>query len=549
MADSKIQIIIEAIDKASGTLGGIGGALGGLGKAALGLAGGAAIAGIGALGAGLGIAVSEAMEASEGEAQLGAVLKSTGGAAGVTADMALTLAGAFQTTTRFTDDEVLAGENILLTFTGIGKDVFPDATKTLLDMATAMGTDAKGGAIQLGKALNDPMQGLTSLTRVGVVFTDAQKEQIEAMTEAGDVAGAQKVILAELQKEFGGSAEAAGKTLPGQMDILKNSLNNTLGEAGATILPIFIEALQGVTPIISDLFTKLSDFLKSEGFRAFLTEVGDFLTTKVIPAISDLVNWLGTVLPPIFDAVAWAWTNVLYPAIQIVWDILTNYIFPVFVALADWLSVKIPAFVQGLKTIWDENFLGIQTLFSTVWENIKLAWQAIKQLFEGDFSGFGETIRTMFDNAFGAIKEIGDKVLQAFKDIDWLQLGTDIVTGIANGITGAVDWAIQAIIGLGGAVLAAIRGFLGISSPSKLMADMIGKPMAEGLMLGFADNLKGANFTAPISRAVGGMPRAAPVGIGSGGGTIIYAPMFSTASQAEVEAKLKPLIRRINRTL
>ena len=112
--------------------------------------------------------------------------------------------------TTYSDDAVQAGQNMLLTFTNIGKETFPEATKTLLDMATAMNGGATASAeqlssqaIQLGKALNDPVQGLSALSRVGVTFTEEQKNVIKTMAETGNVAGAQKLIIAELNREFG----------------------------------------------------------------------------------------------------------------------------------------------------------------------------------------------------------------------------------------------------------------------------------------------------------------------------------------------------------
>jgi hypothetical protein len=137
-----------------------------------------AAGGIAALGAGLALSISEAMDAQGVQAQLAQVLKSTGGAAGVTADMANDLASSLTSVTRFGDEAILSGENLLLTFTGIGKDVFPAATEVMLDMSQAMGQDLKSSAIQLGKALNDPAEGMTALTRVGVTFTEEQKKQV-----------------------------------------------------------------------------------------------------------------------------------------------------------------------------------------------------------------------------------------------------------------------------------------------------------------------------------------------------------------------------------
>lgn len=78
-----------------------------------------------------------------------------------------------------------------------------------LDMATAMNGGLKPSAeqlsnqaIQLGKALNDPIIGMGALRKVGVAFTEAQKEQIKTLQESGDLMGAQKIILNELGNEF-----------------------------------------------------------------------------------------------------------------------------------------------------------------------------------------------------------------------------------------------------------------------------------------------------------------------------------------------------------
>ena len=117
-----------------------------------------------------------ALDAEQAQAQLNAVIESTGGAAGVTTDMANDYANALSQVTMFDDEAILGGEAMLLTFTNIGQDVFPQATETILDMSQALGQDLNSSAMQLGKALNDPIQGVTALRRVGVQFTDDQED-------------------------------------------------------------------------------------------------------------------------------------------------------------------------------------------------------------------------------------------------------------------------------------------------------------------------------------------------------------------------------------
>jgi len=111
-------------------------------------------------------------EQASAEAKVAQTIKATGGAAGITADEMNRMASEFQNVTTFGDEVILRGQSMLLTFKQIGKDVFPAATEAMLNLSVAMGTDVKESAIQLGKALNDPITGLTALRRVGITFSN-----------------------------------------------------------------------------------------------------------------------------------------------------------------------------------------------------------------------------------------------------------------------------------------------------------------------------------------------------------------------------------------
>jgi hypothetical protein len=181
--------------------------------------------------------VDAAINQNKANAQTAAVIKSTGGAAHVTAKQVGELSGAISQQTGIMDDTVQASANMLLTFRNIrnevgkGNDIFNQATKVVTDMSVALGQDGVKSAIQLGKALNDPIHGLTSLMRVGVTFTEAQKKQIKTLVEHGHALEAQKVILKELNAEFGGSAAAqatAGAKAAAAWDNLKEVIGGAL---------------------------------------------------------------------------------------------------------------------------------------------------------------------------------------------------------------------------------------------------------------------------------------------------------------------------------
>ena len=118
--------------------------------------------------------IGEAREAAQVTARTENVIRSMGNAANISATQVADLAGAISLKTGIDDEAIQSGQNLLLTFgnvrneVGKGNDIFTQASRLMVDMSTAMGTDAKGSAIQLGKALNDPTKGITALSRVGV---------------------------------------------------------------------------------------------------------------------------------------------------------------------------------------------------------------------------------------------------------------------------------------------------------------------------------------------------------------------------------------------
>lgn len=180
------------------------------------------------------------------ETKLDATLKATASAAGLTADELKRMASGLQDVTTFGDEAIIGAESLLLTFKDIGGDVFPRALESILDVSTAMGQDLKSSTVQLGKALNDPVGGIAALTRVGIQFTDEQKALIKTLTESGDVAAAQGVILEELESQFGGVSRAAALTSDG----INQQLNNSFGDLLETIGGVISE---GMTPYRENL--------------------------------------------------------------------------------------------------------------------------------------------------------------------------------------------------------------------------------------------------------------------------------------------------------
>lgn len=211
----------------------------------------AAVAAIGSAAVVMRKVIANTAEQDRVMAQLSATLKSTGGVSGKTAEELARTAAALQKMTTYGDEAIISAQSLLLTFKNIKGDNFDRTTKAILDTATAMGTDLKSAAIQVGKALNDPATQLTALSRSGITFSDSQKEVIKTLAETGRVADAQVLILRELESQFGGSAEAARNTLGGALEALGNSWGD-LFEASD-------DASAGMTDNINSLNETISD--------------------------------------------------------------------------------------------------------------------------------------------------------------------------------------------------------------------------------------------------------------------------------------------------
>lgn len=245
---------------------------------------------------------------------LAQTIKSTGGAAGVTADEVNKMATEISKNNLASAGMIKEGDNMLLTFTNIGKDVLPMATQSMVDLAQKMGGAPKDSAIQLGKALNDPTKGLTALTRVGITFDEQQKKQIETMQKAGNMAGAQKIILNELNKEFGGQSKAALQTYDGQMTKFSQTIGGVKSTIGSAILPYLqqvAEKFNSGAQVVSKFATEHKQLIAvvlslTAGFGTLIGGASLFhhIFSLLGPAVTAIGGLIGGLTAPIIVIIA-----------------------------------------------------------------------------------------------------------------------------------------------------------------------------------------------------------------------------------------------------
>lgn len=194
--------------------------------------------------------------------KLEATLKATGGAANVTKDELDDMASSLQDLTGKDAEAIQSGQALLLQFrnvrneVGEGNDIFDRASKAALDLSVATGTDATSAFQTLGRALEDPVQGMRALRAANVILDESQKATLKSLVDSGDQLGAQRFILERLEAQVGGVAAAYGETLPGKLERSKNALEDVQAAVVGAAAPA-LESVAGVATTAADAFTSL----------------------------------------------------------------------------------------------------------------------------------------------------------------------------------------------------------------------------------------------------------------------------------------------------
>jgi hypothetical protein len=144
-----------------------------------------------------------------------------------------------------TQAKLLTFKNLALTADEVG-GAMDRATLAAIDLAAAGFGEAEQNAVQLGKALQDPIKGITALARSGVTFTEQEKEKIKTLVETGKVLEAQNLILSAIETQVGGTA-AATATGSAKMSLAFLAMQDALGEA---LMPVF----EALVPLVTDFF-------------------------------------------------------------------------------------------------------------------------------------------------------------------------------------------------------------------------------------------------------------------------------------------------------
>lgn len=372
---------------------------------------------------------------------------------------------------------------------------------------------------EISKTTGESMASLYDRISKGTISVDEITASMERSTSAGG--------------KYFQSMEKQSKTLNGQISTLKDNFSQFAGVlAEDTTNAISSEFL----PAINETIQAMQEAFSEEGFEGLATAFADGFTnilTMLVEKAPEFINVAVLIIQSLITGFQENQEVILNSAFQII-NLLINglvsmlpqildmgmqLIIQLMLGLAKQAPELVPQIVEiiiKMLEVFNENFdkfilAGVQLILGliegliksipTIVKNLPTILLAILNFFTASklvsagatlLKGLGTGLINGIPNLLKNIPKIIGNMVTTFKEkglTAFVDVGKNLVQGLWNGINNAKNWVLDKIKGFGSAILNGIKSFFGISSPSKLMKDEVGKYIAEGVGVGFEDEL------------------------------------------------------------
>lgn len=341
--------------------------------------------------------------------------------------------------TLFNEEDFRQGFGLLTSFGNIGTENYEKVATAAANVAQVSGTDVSSAFMQLAKALNDPVAGLSALSRSGIQFTDQQKEMIKGMVESGDVIGAQTMILKELEAQYGGTAVAAAGGAAGVKDTFGEAmydLNVAIGSVVNTALPPLLNLLTNVV----NAFTALPGPVQT-----VIVAIAGIGAAALL--LAPLVTAFGTI-GPLIAGIGPLLAGLL-PAIGGVISAIGGFL-PVLAAVfsgpVGWIALLVASGV-AIYTFRDQISGALQAVgqffvdaFATIGGILQQGAKAYMDFYVTPVLGFA---KNAYDGIVKVFSQLGQALSSPFQAAANMIRG--VVNSILNGMQNAVNSVIRAI--------------------------------------------------------------------------------------------------------
>lgn len=265
-------------------------------------------------------------------------------------------------------------------------------------------------------------------------------------------------------------------------------------------------AINGIKKFITTVFNAIKTFI-SNSVKAWKTNITT-AWNAIKTVVTTVVNGIRTVITTVFNAIKNAITtvvNAIKSTISKVWNAIKNTITSIVNGIRNtitsvWNAIKsaVTKVVNTIKTVISSAFNkikstisnivnGIKSTITSVWNSIKSTttsvFNSVKSAMTNALNSAKTSVVNTCKNIFTGMKNAFSKVKDTFKSI-----GKNVIEGIKSGIKGAVSGLYDSIKGALSGLVSKAKSALGINSPSKVFANIVGKAIPEGIAKGVDDN-------------------------------------------------------------
>jgi phage-related protein len=287
-----------------------------------------------------------------------------------------------------TQAKLLTFKELAATANEIGGN-FERTTKAAIDLGAAGFGTAELNAVALGKALNDPIKGISALSRNGITFTESEKDRIKVLVESNKVGEAQNMILKAIETQVGGTAEATANAT----DKMRVGFTQVTEKVGLALLPVF---------------EKLTNFVIDQIFPAF---------DKIGAQFAGLTSQLGENLLPALDNLVTFFQDYLIPVFKAYWEFISKTLIP------------------GIVNFFEPALAGISKAFGSVSKSLQNNKEKLKPLFDlfQEFFEFASKylapfLGTVLGKAFQVLGSVISGIITIFANL------VNIISSAINGI-------------------------------------------------------------------------------------------------------------------
>lgn len=276
--------------------------------------------------------------------------------------------------------------------------------------------------------------------------------------------------------------------------------------------PVAFEAVKKILSSVVDAIIEYFPFVW-ETFKEVVSQIWDFISPylsklwdSIVEWFSDweaigellydvnekIEEWFGKVIGIVVDWLGGLWEKVS-EKVGGFFEGVGEWLYDAREKFRSWLGKVIGNVVEWGVDMYNKSREAAEDFLNNIIEFIKQLPEKIWDFLTKAADKVLEWREKLKEKAEDAISGLIDKVVEKVKELPekMKNAGKDIVEGLWEGITGAKDWLEEKIGGFADNFVGGFKKLFGIHSPSTVMRDKVGKFLAQGISVGFTDEMKG----------------------------------------------------------